>query len=201
MRRELGDGYEVDDDPARVDVDAVHRYLSGESYWASGRSPDVTRALVAGAARVVGLYRDGALVGFSRTVSDGHVHSYLADVFVLPAHRGRGLGVELVRFSVEEGPLAGTRWLLHTRDAHGVYEKVGFGASDGALHDVTRRAAGARPYRGERQGWASRSSRSALAPVRATRSCASESRSRIVTVSSSSVCSSTVNAYGVPISS
>jgi GNAT superfamily N-acetyltransferase len=124
----LGEGYELDDDVARVDVDVVHRYLSEESYWAAGRSREVTDALVGGAARVVGLYHHGALVGFTRTVSDGHVHSYLADVFVLPGHRGRGLGVQLLRFTVDDGPFARTRWLLHTADAYGLYVKSGFGA-------------------------------------------------------------------------
>ena len=78
------------------------------------------------AARLVGLYRSNEQVGFSRAVSDGHVQSYLADVYVLDEHRGRGLGVELVRFSVDEGPLAHTKWLLHTRDAHDLYRKFGF---------------------------------------------------------------------------
>ncbi len=126
MRVILGEGYELDDDPARIDVDVVHRYVSEESYWAPGRSRDVTDALVTSAARLVGLYHHDVLVGFTRTVSDGHVHSYLADVFVLPAHRGRGLGVRLLRFTVDDGPLSGTRWLLHTADAHGLYEKSGF---------------------------------------------------------------------------
>jgi GNAT superfamily N-acetyltransferase len=124
----LGEGYELDDEPARIDVDVVHRYLSEDSYWAAGRTRDVTDALVAGAARLVGLYHNGVLVGFTRTVSDGHVHSYLADVFVLPAHRGRGLGVQLLRFTVDDGPFADTRWLLHTADARGLYEKSGFRA-------------------------------------------------------------------------
>ena len=126
MKRELGDGYELDDDRARIDREAVHRYLSEESYWAKGRPRDVMDALIEGASRVVGLYRDGTQVGFSRAVSDGHVQSYLADVYVLEEHRGRGLGVELVRFSVDEGPLAKTRWYLHTRDAHDLYRKFGF---------------------------------------------------------------------------
>ena len=126
MRRELHDGYELDDDPARIDRDAVHRYLSGESYWAKGRPRDVQDALIENAARVVGLYHDGHQVGFSRAVSDGHVQSYLADVYVLEEHRGQGLGVELVRFSVDEGPLARTKWILHTHDAHGLYRRLGF---------------------------------------------------------------------------
>ena len=126
MRRDLGDGYELDDDRARIDREAVHRYLSEESYWARGRLRDVQDELVDGAARVVGLYHEGALVGFSRTISDGHVQSYLADVYVLEEHRGRGLGVELVRFSVDESPFARTKWFLHTADAHELYRKFGF---------------------------------------------------------------------------
>lgn len=125
MKRDLGDGYELDDDAARIDREAVHAYLT-RSYWAEGRSREIQDALIDGAARVVGLYRGAEQVGFARTLSDGHVQSYLADVYVLDEHRGRGLGVELVRFSVDEGPLARTKWLLHTRDAHELYRKLGF---------------------------------------------------------------------------
>jgi GNAT superfamily N-acetyltransferase len=127
MRRELPAGYELDDDVDRIDIDAVHRYLSEESYWAEGRPRDVVEDLVRGATRVVGLYHDGAQVGFARTLSDGHTLSYLADVYVLEEHRGQGLGVELVRDAVEGGSLAHTRWLLHTKDAQRLYERFGFG--------------------------------------------------------------------------
>jgi GNAT superfamily N-acetyltransferase len=126
VKRELGERYELDDDPSRIDREAVHRYLSEESYWAAGRSRAVMDELIDDAARLVGLYQDGQQVGFTRTLSDGHTQSYLADVYVLPEHRGRGLGVELVRFSVEEGPLASTKWFLHTADAHDLYRKFGF---------------------------------------------------------------------------
>ena len=125
MKRDLGDGYELDDDPTRIDPEAAHRYLT-QSYWASGRARDVQDALIEGATRVVGLYHDGEQVGFSRTLSDGYSQSYLADVYVLDEHRGRGLGIELVRFTVDEGPLAKTKWFLHTRDAHDLYRKFGF---------------------------------------------------------------------------
>jgi GNAT superfamily N-acetyltransferase len=125
VKRDLGDGYELDDDPARIDRESVHAYLT-RSYWAEGRPREVQDALIDGAARVVGLYRGGEQVGFSRTLSDGHAQSYLADVYVLEEHRGRGLGVELVRFSVDEGPLARTKWFLHTRDAHDLYRRFGF---------------------------------------------------------------------------
>ncbi len=126
MKRELEDGYELDDDPARIDRVAVHRYLGEESYWAKGRSRGVQDDLIDNAARVVGLYHEGDQVGFTRTLSDGHAQSYLADVYVLEEHRGRGLGVELVRFSVDEGPLSRTKWFLHTADAHDLYRKFGF---------------------------------------------------------------------------
>ena len=129
MRRDLGDGYELDDDLERIDREAVHAYLT-RSYWAEGRSREVQDALVESAARVVGLYHDGRQVGFTRAISDGQVQSYLADVYVLEEHRGRGLGVELVRFSVDEGPLAKTKWYLHTRDAHDLYRKFGFKEPD-----------------------------------------------------------------------
>ena len=126
MRRDLGDGYELDDDPGRIDREAVHRYLSEVSYWAHGRPREVQDELIDDAARVVGLYHEGRQIGFTRTLSDRHTQSYLADVYVLEGHRGRGLGVELVRFSVDEGPLAGTKWFLHTRDAHDLYRRFGF---------------------------------------------------------------------------
>lgn len=127
MRRTLPGGFELDDDPARIDVDAVHRFLSTESYWAKGRSRATVERLVREAQRVVGLYDGERQIGFTRTVSDGVSFSYLADVYVLPEYRGRGLGVELVRETVENGPYASRKWLLHTTDAHGLYVKVGFG--------------------------------------------------------------------------
>jgi GNAT superfamily N-acetyltransferase len=128
MRRELEGGYELDDDRDRVDVGVVHAYLSEESYWAKGRSLEEVRRLVGETTRVIGLYApDGSQAGFCRVVSDDAAFAYLADVFVLDAHRGRGLGVQLVREAVDGGPQAGLRWLLGTEDAHGLYAKVGFG--------------------------------------------------------------------------
>jgi ribosomal protein S18 acetylase RimI-like enzyme len=78
-------------------------------------------------ARVVGLYHEGAQVGFCRAAtSTGMGHVYLADVYVLPDHRGRGLGTELVREMIENGPFSDRRWLLHTEDAHDLYRRFGF---------------------------------------------------------------------------
>jgi GNAT superfamily N-acetyltransferase len=127
MRRDLGDGFELDDDKARIDLEEVHRFLSEEAYWALGRPRALQQQLVDGAARVVGLYHDGRQIGFCRAASDGNSFVYLADVYVLPDYRGRGLGEELVREMVDHGPLAKRRWLLHTTDAHDLYRKFGFG--------------------------------------------------------------------------
>jgi GNAT superfamily N-acetyltransferase len=126
MRRSLDGGYELDDDPARIDVDAVHAFLT-QSYWAEGRSRETVERLIREAQRVVGLYHEGRQVGFCRAVSDDASLTYLADVYVLPEHRGRGLGVELVREMIDNGPYARRRWLLHTRDAHELYRRFGFG--------------------------------------------------------------------------
>ena len=132
MKRELPGGFELDDDPARVDLDAIWAFLSTEAYWGRERSRDVVERQVAEASRVIGLYRDGQQLGFARVLSDGRI-AYLADVYVLAEHRGRGLGVELVREAVEQGPQRDLLWLLHTRDAHGLYERFGFGPPNDRL--------------------------------------------------------------------
>jgi ribosomal protein S18 acetylase RimI-like enzyme len=128
MRRRLDGGFELDDDPGRVDVDAVHAFISRESYWGQGRSRERVAATIANSTRVVGLYRDDEQVGFARAVSDRVTIAYLADVYVLAAHRGRGLGLELVREMVdgEGGFPSGVHWMLNTRDAQGLYARLGF---------------------------------------------------------------------------
>jgi GNAT superfamily N-acetyltransferase len=141
VRRDLGDGYELDDDPARIDRDSVHAYLGGVSYWAKGRPRERQDDLIDASARVVGLYCDGAQVGFARAVDcDAAGFVYLADVYVLEDHRGHGLGLELVREIVENGPLAGRRWVLHTRDMHALYAKLGFGANERLMERAATKA-------------------------------------------------------------
>ena len=133
MRRALDGAYELDDDRNRLDRAAVHAFLTG-AYWALGRSRELNDQLIDDSARVVAVYTGDAQVGYARAVSDGVTIAYLADVYVLEDHRGRGLGVELVRFLVEEGPLADVRkWLLHTRDAHSLYQRFGFAEPDERL--------------------------------------------------------------------
>jgi GNAT superfamily N-acetyltransferase len=127
MKRALGDGIELDDDKARIDRVEVHRFLSEESYWATGRSRETVDRLIDTAARVVGLYDGDRQIGFCRAASDGTSFVYLADVYVLDAYRGRRLGEELVREMVENGELENLRWILHTSDMHPLYRKFGFG--------------------------------------------------------------------------
>ena len=139
--RLLDSGYELDDDPARVDRDVVWEFLSTEAYWGKSRDRGDFERQFAGAWRVVGAYEagTGAQAGFARAVSDGVAFAYLADVFVLPAARGGGLGKELVATMIDRGPGAHFRWNLHTADAHGLYRRYGFAEPDQTLLE--------RPYR------------------------------------------------------
>jgi len=128
LKRTLENGYELDDDRTRLDREAIHAYLGGVSYWAKGRTRERQDELIDASEHVVGVYKDGAQVGFARAVNcDAAGFVYLADVYVLDEHRGHGLGVELEREIVERGPFADRRWILHTRDAHELYAKFGFG--------------------------------------------------------------------------
>lgn len=124
--------YEFDVDPDRIPRDAVWRWLSTEAYWGRWRSRADLDAQLDSAWRVVGVYQSdsGAFVGFARAVSDGVSFGYLADVFIVEGHRGRGLGHALVRTMIDEGPGAHFRWVLFTRDAHEVYRRFGFSEPD-----------------------------------------------------------------------
>jgi GNAT superfamily N-acetyltransferase len=142
VKRELAGGYELDDALERVDVDAVHDFIANHSYWAPGRPYEVQEEFVRGAVRVVGAYHESRQVGFARAIGDSHF-LYLADVYVLPEHRGHGLGVELVREMIDNGPYADSRWILHTQDAHGLYEKFGFGPPSERVMERPRRTGAA----------------------------------------------------------
>jgi GNAT superfamily N-acetyltransferase len=126
MVRKLPGGIELDDAKERIDRAEVHRYLSEESYWAEGRPRETQDRLIDEASRVVGLYDGDRQIGFCRAFSDGVSLAYLADVYVLAEYRGRGLGEELVREMIENGPYANVKWILHTTDAHPLYRKLDF---------------------------------------------------------------------------
>lgn len=125
------DGYVLTDDTSRVDVDRVHRWLSEESYWATGRSHDLVNRSIEGSLPYSVLH-DGEQVGFARVVTDGATFAWVCDVFVDERHRGRGLGVWLVDSIVEDMTARGIlRLLLATRDAHEVYRRSGFTPLEG----------------------------------------------------------------------
>jgi GNAT superfamily N-acetyltransferase len=120
------DGYEIDDDPARLDLEVVYRFLSEQSYWAKGRSRETVERAVAGSLNF-GLYQGTAQVGFTRVVTDQATFAWVCDVFVLPEHRGRRLGHWLIETMLAHPGLQGLRrLLLATADAHGVYADAGF---------------------------------------------------------------------------
>jgi GNAT superfamily N-acetyltransferase len=119
-------GYEISTHPARLDVDVIHGYLR-EAYWSPGVVRDVVERSIA-RSLCFGLYApDGAQAGFARAVTDGATFAWIADVFVLEAHRGRGLGVWLMQTLLAHPELQGLRRIvLATKDAHGLYERFGF---------------------------------------------------------------------------
>ena len=125
MEKSLG-AYLISTDPARLDLDAICAYLSGESYWARGRPRD---QIVRGIRNSLpfGVYRSGEQVGFARIVTDYATFAWLADVYVLAAHRGHGLGKALIETVVDHQEVRGLpRVLLATADAHGLYTQFGF---------------------------------------------------------------------------
>ena len=144
MRTTVGD-YEIDDDLGRVDTNAAVAFLTTQAYWARWRGAGDIKRQIAEAWRVVGAYdRAGAMVGFARAHGDGG-YAYLADVFVLPGHRGAGLGKAIVRMMIEDGPGAGWRWMLHTSDAHGLYRQFGFARPSHRYLERPPKSEGARP--------------------------------------------------------
>jgi GNAT superfamily N-acetyltransferase len=119
--------YTISDDRGRLDLDVVHGFLGGESYWARGRSRERVERSVEHSLPF-GLYRaDGRQVGFARVVTDRTTFAWLADVFVLPEERGRGLSKWLVGCVLAHPELQNLRrWILATRDAQELYRRYGF---------------------------------------------------------------------------
>jgi GNAT superfamily N-acetyltransferase len=113
-------------DSSRLDLDVIHGFLA-RSYWAAG----IPRETVERAVRnslCFGAFDGPEQVGFARVVSDYATYAYVSDVFVLPSHRGRGVGKQLMAAIVAHPDLQGLRrWTLFTRDAHGLYRQYGFG--------------------------------------------------------------------------
>ncbi|MFI5659422.1 GNAT family N-acetyltransferase [Streptomyces sp. NPDC051684] len=128
MTSSLPDGYAISTDPARIDVDRVHAWLSEDAYWALGRPRDKQDKAITGSLNF-GVYdaASGEQVGYARVVTDEATFAWLCDVYVDRSVRGKGIGKAMVR-SIRDHlqPLGIRRVLLATEDAHGVYEEVGF---------------------------------------------------------------------------
>jgi GNAT superfamily N-acetyltransferase len=118
-------GYRISADTETMDLDAIHAYLS-VSYWAQGIPRDMVARAIRGSL-CFGLFDDSGQVGFARVVTDRATFAYLCDVYVLDAHRGRGLASWLMESIIAHPDLHGLRrFVLATRDAHGLYERFGF---------------------------------------------------------------------------
>ena len=119
------DGFTVSTEKERLDRGVIHEFLRG-SYWANGIPREVVDRSIENSL-CFGLYDGDALVGFARVISDNATFGYLADVFVLESHRGRGLATWFMEVVMAHPDLRGIRrWMLVTADAHGLYRKVGF---------------------------------------------------------------------------
>ena len=117
--------FTIDTDPSRIDLDVVHGFLT-TSYWAQGIPRDVVKRSIEGAL-CFGIYRDGEQVGFARAITDYATFAYVGDVFVLEPFRGQGLSKWLMECMTGHPDLQGLRrWMLATRDAHGLYRQFGF---------------------------------------------------------------------------
>jgi GNAT superfamily N-acetyltransferase len=122
----LSPSYIISTDRTRLDAALVHRYLSGDSYWARGVPLEVVERAIQNSL-CFGLYEHDRQVGFARVVTDAATFGYLADVFIVSDHRGRGLGKQLIAAVMAHPDLQGLRrFMLATRDAHGLYRHFGF---------------------------------------------------------------------------
>ncbi len=120
------DGLTFSTDPARLDIDLIHDFLARESYWVPGIRREHVETAIAHSL-CFGVYDGEGQVAFARVVSDRAGFAYLADVFVLPRRRGEGIGKRLMAFVLAHAELQHLRrFLLATRDAHGLYAQFGF---------------------------------------------------------------------------
>ena len=119
------DGYRISTDPALLQIDGIHKFLSTESYWAQGRALEVVRESIANSL-CFGLYLEDRQAGFARVVTDGITFAWLCDVFIVSDQRGKNLGKWLVQTVVAHPRLKSIRRIvLATRDAHGLYQEYG----------------------------------------------------------------------------
>lgn len=123
------DALRISTDVAELDVPLIHRFLSTEAYWSPGIPRETVERAIAGSLCFGGYLEEAGQVAFARVVSDGATFAYLADVFVLPAHRGRGYSRRMMDAVMAHPSLQGLRrFMLATSDAHGLYAGYGFAA-------------------------------------------------------------------------
>lgn len=117
--------YLISSDKSLLDIKVIQKYLSN-SYWAKNRKLNVTKRSIENSI-CFGLYHNETQVGFARVITDKATFAYLADVFILEPHRGKGLSKWMMKVVFEYGEFKNLRrWFLATKDAHGLYEKFGF---------------------------------------------------------------------------
>jgi len=118
--------YTISDDRTRLDIEVIQKFLSSESYWATGRSVERVQRSIDNSLSF-GLYRGNEQIAFARVVTDYATFGWLADVFVLEESRGHGLAKWLVEVIISHPRLQGfRRWVLATKDAHELYRRYGF---------------------------------------------------------------------------
>lgn len=128
IREKKINGYLLSNDKSKIQPDAIHSYLSRESYWAQNITLTVVKKAIEGS-RCFGVYDNHTQVGFARMITDGATFGYLADVFILDTHRGKGLSKALMQFILEDENVKELRrFMLATKNAHSLYEKFGFTA-------------------------------------------------------------------------
>ena len=119
-------GYSISTDPEKMDIAVIHHYLSTESYWAQNIPIEVVKRSIVNSF-CFGLYHHNQQIGFARMITDKATFGYLADVFILPEHRGKGLSKWLIATIHAHPELQGLRrWLLGTKDAHELYKQFGW---------------------------------------------------------------------------
>jgi len=119
-------GFLISTDNSLLDIDVIHQYLGGESYWAKGITKEKVQRSVDNS-MCFGIYYEKKQIGFARVITDKATFAYLADVFVLNAYRGQGLSKWLMQTILAHPDLQGLRrWVLATADAHGLYKQFGF---------------------------------------------------------------------------
>jgi len=122
----IPNNYHISDDKTKLQIEVIHQYLNKEAYWSKGIPKNIVIQSIEGS-MCIGVYYKNTQIGFARVVSDFATFGYLADVFILESHRGKGLSKALMQFIMTHPDVQSLRrWILMTADAHGLYEQFGF---------------------------------------------------------------------------